>query len=243
MGANAQTSVPTFTAGDVLTAANMNISARTGVPVFSNTTTRDAGFGGTGEKTLAEGQLCYLEDSNIVQYYDGAAWATVGPTTVSSGLTLVKTQTIGSAVSSVQVTSAFSSTYDNYLITVNGGVGSANGYLNLTFGATATGYEGARGEIQFPTGNYSGSTNASTSFVKYVMHDTNNICGIIQVQNPNLAKYTVVQLFATASTGAEFMVGMGILKNTTSYTDFTLTAEAGKTVTGGTIRVYGYANS
>ena len=78
---NEQTLVPLFASGEVLTAANMNLSAGTGVPVFSNTTTRDAGFGGTGEKVLAEGQLCYLSDSNIVQYYTGAAWATVGPTT------------------------------------------------------------------------------------------------------------------------------------------------------------------
>ena len=56
MGANAQTTVPTFTAGEVLTAAQQNASARTGVPVFATTGTRDAGFGGTGEKTLAEGE-------------------------------------------------------------------------------------------------------------------------------------------------------------------------------------------
>jgi hypothetical protein len=59
----------------------MNISAGTGVPVFATTVTRDAAFGGAGEKVLAEGQLCYLSASNIVQYYDGAAWATVGPST------------------------------------------------------------------------------------------------------------------------------------------------------------------
>ena len=79
MGINAQTSVPKFTSGDVLTAANTNLLSNA-PPVFAGTATRDAAFGGAGEKTLAEGQLCYLEDSNIVQYYDGAAWATVGPT-------------------------------------------------------------------------------------------------------------------------------------------------------------------
>jgi hypothetical protein len=91
MGANAQTSVPTFTTGQVLTAAQMNQSARTGVPVFADATARDAGFGGTGEKTLAEGQLCYLESTNVVQYYDGAAWATVGP--ITSGVVQVKSTT------------------------------------------------------------------------------------------------------------------------------------------------------
>lgn len=79
MGANAQTIVPTFTAGQVLTAAQMNQSARTGVPVFANTTDRDAAFGGAGEKTLAEGQLCYLESTDVVQYYDGSTWQTLAP--------------------------------------------------------------------------------------------------------------------------------------------------------------------
>ena len=76
---NEQTSVPLFVANTVLTASQQNLSAGTGVPVFASTTTRNAAFGGSN-KVLAEGQLCYLSDSNIVQYYDGAAWATVGPT-------------------------------------------------------------------------------------------------------------------------------------------------------------------
>jgi hypothetical protein len=81
MGANAQTTVPSFTIGQVLTADQQNQSARTGVPVFADTVERDAAFGGAGEKTLAEGQLCYLEDTNKVQYYDGAAWANLGSVT------------------------------------------------------------------------------------------------------------------------------------------------------------------
>jgi len=61
MGANAQTSVPAFTAGQVLTAAQVT-GINTGIPVFASSTERDAAFGGTGEKTLAEGQMAYLED-------------------------------------------------------------------------------------------------------------------------------------------------------------------------------------
>ena len=78
MGANAQTTVPKYTALTVLPAASMNISAGTGIPVFATTVTRDAAFGGAN-KVLAEGQTCYLESTNVVQFYDGAAWATVGP--------------------------------------------------------------------------------------------------------------------------------------------------------------------
>jgi hypothetical protein len=89
--ANEQTTVPLFVAAEILTAIDMNLSAGTGVPVFSNSTTRDAGFGGAGEKVLAEGQLCYLSDSNIVQYYSGSSWLALG--TQISGATVATTQT------------------------------------------------------------------------------------------------------------------------------------------------------
>lgn len=98
MGANAQTTVPTFTAGQVLTAAQLNTSARTGVPVFANTTDRDAAFGGSGEKTLAEGQLCYLEDTNKVQFYDGSAWANLGLVTKVDRFTATGTWTVPTGV-------------------------------------------------------------------------------------------------------------------------------------------------
>jgi hypothetical protein len=97
MGANAQTSVPTFTAGQVLTAAQMNESARTGVPVFADTTARDAGFGGTGEKTLAEGQLCYLESTDKVQFYNGTSWANLGSVTNVAAFTASGTWWFGVA--------------------------------------------------------------------------------------------------------------------------------------------------
>ena len=90
MGANAQTTVQKFLSGAVLTAEQQNFSAATGVPVFATTVTRDAAFGGAN-KVLAEGQTCYLESTNVVQYYDGAAWATVGET--SKVVQMVNTQT------------------------------------------------------------------------------------------------------------------------------------------------------
>ena len=92
---NEQTSVPLYAASEILTAANMNISAGTGVPVFATTVTRDAAFGGANEKVLAEGQLCYLSATNVVQYYDGAAWATVGPASSNQVAVFNETQSSG----------------------------------------------------------------------------------------------------------------------------------------------------
>ena len=241
MGANAQTTVPTFTAGQVLTAAQMNNSARTGVPVFADTTARDAAFDGSGEKTLAEGQLCYLENTDVVQYYDGSTWATLGPST--PGLVLVKSQTIGNAVASVTVSDAFSSTYENYVIRIDGGVGSTEAALALTLGAATTNYRYSYIYSAFNTNTVSGEgINSATNFQYCALMSTTNINGRIDVFSPNTAKNTVVhaQLVRPASNG---QVGLfqGVLSDTTQYTAFTLTPSAG-TMTGGTIRVYGYRN-
>jgi len=114
MGANAVTTVPVYTAGEVLTAADLNIT-NSGIPVFASTVERDAAFGGTGEKTLAEGQFAYLETGNVTQYYDGATWQSVG---VTPGLVCVKAETAFSAASSVTADSVFTSTYTNYRILI-----------------------------------------------------------------------------------------------------------------------------
>lgn len=157
------------------------------------------------------------------------------------GLWLVKTQTIGSAVATVEVTGAFSADYDNYLITLTGGVGSATSNLQLTLGATATGY--AYGLIY----NFYGTATAAvvtsqntTSFPYAGTGSANTLDAYITLRSPYDAKYTVVtaNYAATVTTGTQGVMN-GVLANTTSYTAFTLTPNTG-TLTGGTIRVYGY---
>jgi hypothetical protein len=240
MGANAQTTVPSFQVSQVLTSDQMNQSARTGVPVFADTTARDAAFGGSGEKTLAEGQLCYLESTNVVQYYDGAAWATVGPTS-AGGLVFISSTTITNGVTTVAVSNVFSSTYDNYRIIISGG-GGTDANLTMVLGSTTSGYYWSFSRI-----NYSDAStlfangNNGTSFARAGYANTNGLTGIIDVQNPNLAKNTT---FSTAVpqlvTGAGAGFATGFLNDTTVYTGFTI---GGTTFTGGTIKVYGYANS
>jgi len=77
MGANASTAVPLYASGQVLDAARLNLT-NSGIPVFSGTATRDAAFGGAGEKVLAEGQFAYLEDTDALQYYSGTSFVSVG---------------------------------------------------------------------------------------------------------------------------------------------------------------------
>jgi hypothetical protein len=217
----------------------MNISAGTGVPVFATTVTRDAAFGGAGEKVLAEGQLCYLSASNIVQYYDGAAWATVGPASAGA-LTLISTTTIGTTVASVTVSSAFSSTYENYQIVVSGGIGSTGIDLQLTFGATITGYYS---QLIYATYNNTIAVAGSTNTTKFSYGGSAYSGGLAMncfVGSPNLAKTTTVSNSITSDGFAGNH--NGTLQNSTQYTAFTITANTG-TITGGTIYVYGFAKA
>jgi hypothetical protein len=112
MGANAQTAVPTFSASQVLTAAQQNNSARTGVPVFASTTTRNAAFGGSN-KTLAEGQLCYVEGTGL-QTYNGTAWVTWGAAPTSGGLVYLTGATFTTQTTVSLPTDTFNTTYRNY---------------------------------------------------------------------------------------------------------------------------------
>jgi hypothetical protein len=241
MGANAQTTVPTFTAGQVLTADQQNQSARTGVPVFADSSARDAAFGGAGEKTLAEGQLAYLEDSDIVQYYDGATWATVGPT-ASVGLVFISSTTIGSAVASVTVTNAFSATYDNYRIVISGGAGSTAQQMQLQLGATTTGYYAQSIDAAW-TGATGTVAQNNTAFWNIGSASTVAMSAVLDICMPFASDetYFVGGSNMTAVTGY-FGARGGYLNNTTSYTDFTVSLAAAATMTGGTIKVYGYKN-
>jgi hypothetical protein len=67
-----------FVSGEVLTAANVNQFLMRGVKVYADAATRDAAYGGAGEPTLEEGEVCYLISTNQVLAYDGAAWQAVG---------------------------------------------------------------------------------------------------------------------------------------------------------------------
>lgn len=240
MGANAQTTVPTFTSGQILTAAEMNASARTGVPVFASTATRDAAFGGTGEKTLAEGQMCYVEGTGFQTYNAAGAWVTWGTAPSTGGLELITAQTIGSAVASVTVSNVFSSTYDDYLVRLSAGSASTAADVNLTFGATTTGYYWSFAGTSYANAAAKNGAANTSSIVAVGNVNTNGYSSVIDIQAPNLAKNTVVRTnYVVLETGGSSGAINGYVNNTTAYTAFTLTCASG-TLTGGIIYVYGY---
>ena len=62
-----------FTAGEVLTAANVNGYLMQGVMVFDDSSARSSAIG----TAVAEGMVAYLKDTNAVEKYTGAAWENV----------------------------------------------------------------------------------------------------------------------------------------------------------------------
>jgi hypothetical protein len=190
-----------------------------------------------------DGQVIYETDTDKTLVWNGTGWVFLSTSRANpGGLDLIKTQTIGSAVSSVTVTDAFSSTYENYKIIVSGGLASASVGLDMQLGSTTTGYYGvyiyspfnATTVTGFNTNNGSlwGGVGATTADG----HRLN-----LDLLNPFLTKRTSYN-GALQNDGTNAGTITGYVNNTTSYTGFTLTTTSG-TITGGTIRVYGYVNS
>jgi hypothetical protein len=155
MGANAQTSVPTFVASQVLTAAQVN-QINTGVPVFADSTARTNAFGGSGEKVLAQGQLSYLESDGKIYVYTGTAWVSISSVTNVERFTASGTWTVPAGV-----TYAIA-----HIRAGGGGVGvssGAGGTSSVAFAGgtiSATGGANTTAAVNAPTGTVAGATNS-----------------------------------------------------------------------------------
>jgi hypothetical protein len=157
----------------------------------------------------------------------------------SIGLWLVKTQTIGTSVASVTVTGAFSADYENYLVQIVGGVASTEVALTMALTGSATGYYGGLMVVAYSGGAVSGGgVNNQASWTYAGTANTTGIAMNATLLGPFLTKNTVIQAGYAAPSGTAAGVFNGYHASAASYTGFTL-GVAG-TLTGGTIRVYGY---
>jgi hypothetical protein len=165
------------------------------------------------------------------------------PTGINSALVLIKTQTIDSAVSTVEVTDAFSATYDNYFITINDGISSANGVLRFILTGSTTAYYATRlGIVYSGAASSFGSDNNAASVTSAGVSQTSGLYAAITVANPFIAKPSYGTFSYQGSDGSNGVLGFWNHRVSTSFTGFTITPSTG-TLTGGTIRVYGYTNS
>ena len=163
----------------------------------------------------------------------------------SAGLTLIKAQTVGTGVSSVSVTDAFSSTYDNYRITwTNGTVGTNNSDLRLSLNGITTSYENSWLKLDTRSATVvNGWTGSGSSYWLVTQGmGTNSPLLSVDIYQPYLSNYKYFNgwSFGSYNNWPEWI--SGIVYSSASATGFTVTG-AGTTLTGGTIRVYGYKNS
>jgi hypothetical protein len=154
----------------------------------------------------------------------------------SIGLWLVKTVTVGAGVVTVAVPNAFNADYENYLITYTGGSASAVFPLDISLDGSTNahyavldynGYAGGSGVVT--SNNRVGWTHVGS-----VVGTTPNLC--FSLQNPFLAKPTF--LGGSYADATNTGVINGVQTQAVSFTGFTITTAA--SLTGGTIRVYGY---
>ena len=160
-----------------------------------------------------------------------------------AGLWLVKTQTIGTGVASVTVTGTFSADYENYRIIVSGGSASADGGLTMTLGSTAAGYYYSMIYSNYTGGSAVAAVNNGAAWTNVGTFTTNANTVVMDILRPFESDQTAIcGTYIGVNTGGVNGQYGGFLNNTTSYTAFTLATTGGATMTGGTIRVYGYRN-
>jgi hypothetical protein len=180
-------------------------------------------------KTFTSGEILTAADTNTYL--------------ANSGLVLVKTQTVGSGVSSVIVTDAFSATYDNYLVRVDEvqySVTDDSVTIQVRTGTTtsATNYLYA-----LPFARYNGTTGlaASTTGTGFInlgraLAANDKASFLFNINQPFLPLKTTV---STITVGSDLIGSYGGYHNVAaSYNQFVVSTSG--TMTGGTIRVYGY---
>jgi len=140
----------TFVTGDVLTAADTNGYLMQGVWVFASAAARDAAV-----TSPQEGNMCYLKDTDAVQYYSGSAWTAVGGSSGFTGVMAFPSAALSIPNSTETAVGLNSETYDtstfhdtstnNSRLTVPAGkAGYYRIWGNLAFVTNATGLRSIR---------------------------------------------------------------------------------------------------
>jgi hypothetical protein len=249
------------TAGDVLYGTAADTVARLGIgtagqvlKVNSGATAPEWAVDPTTDVVTTAGDLIYgtaadtvarlgIGTAGQVLKVNSGATAPEWGAAASGALTLIKTQTVGTSVTSVTVNDAFSTTYENYLITYTGGSNAANNAdIQIKFGAATSNYKfvGIYMATTSSTVN-SFATNSSGAITVGGMSG-NGAASFIYVMNPYETKRTAVIAHTSTTHSDMFWQDYkGFLDDATSYTSFIISS--GNAMTGGVIRVYGYQKS
>ena len=199
--------------------------------------------GTTAATTDASGNVTFDNDVTVSggATVSGDLTVTGNMTSANQGLVLVKSVTVGSGVSSVTVTNAFSATFDNYEIIMSGGIQTATTDVRLKLGSSSTGYYGflTYGSVASSTvGGARINNDAQFNWVGGPSGVGQATHASFQLFAPYLSMYTKIRN-AGYQNGNNYGTMQGEHQVASSYTSFELFIDSGL-LSGGTIRVYGY---
>ena len=190
-----------------------------------------------------EGQVIYETDTDKTLVWNGSAWVYLSTSTANPvGLEFITSQTVGSAVSTVSISNCFSSTYANYRIivdSIDGNVSATSFFIRFDAGGSTNYYSSVYYDFYAGTDTSTLRRNGQPSGGVGVIGTNDNTCLNVDVFCPNLVRRTI---WAGTFHGDGYQGWCGGQDaSTTQHTGFTLLPNSG-TMTGGTIRVYGYRN-
>jgi len=187
--------VRVFQAGEVLTATLVNTYLQDQVVArFASASARDAAFGGSGEPTLEEGRVCYLDSTNELQYYSGSAWVSIsaeavtgavqakGDLVVGTGLNTISRLAVGANDTTLVAdsTTATGVAWKTPPVAAANSITSAQivtgTIVNANISASAAIELGklADATIKIETGNYTLQLTDKNKFIKMNITTTNN---------------------------------------------------------------------
>jgi hypothetical protein len=228
----------TFTAGEVLTASNVqNYLQDQVVMTFGGSAARSSAI---GTANFEEGMTSYLTDTDKLEVYNGTNWVGVAPTT-TQGLTLINTTSF-SAVASQSFNNVFSATYTNYRIVFN--VEHTVGLVVLNFRLRVSGTDATGANYNFQTlsgdNTISGgrSQNQTSSEIALISTSVGNN-GSTDIYRPFLTNQTsFITQTISAYNSPYGRIYWGEHTPATSYDGFTIFPPSGNMT--GTVSVYGY---
>ena len=175
-------------------------------------------------KTFTTGEVLTASDTNTYL--------------ANSGLVYVTSATVGSGVTSIPISNAFSSTYKDYRIVISNVLGTvSNAPLQLQLNnSTGSTYKSTSTYMVYGSTAFNAYAPATATVARIGWTDTSNdINVIIDMCSPQIAFITTWNSYGANQTIT--YQSAGIDASTNQSTGFTIT---GDTFTGGTITVYGY---
>jgi hypothetical protein len=229
----------TFTAGEVLAAADVNeYLMDQSVMTFADSTARGSAI---GTAIAQEGMLTYLEDTDAFEYWDGSAFTGLAPTS-NAGLVHLNTTTFSSVASVSLPNDTFTSEYSNYRVigSLTNSVGAAAQTIRFrTAGSdnTTANYQ----QVLFTAQGSALSAAAGTGLTSIAYTTPSEICTNIydlDIYKPKLTAKTYFLSKAMLQDGPFVRNGGGGFTATTSFDSLTFSAASGNIT--GSLNVYGY---